>query len=101
MAFGHSVLLIGDVASLATGPACDPRQVHQGPGGDHVHWEGILRVQSFEKGNVAQPVAKFPTRLSAGEMAKVNRMEMWEGRKTAWRTYSEMCWYNSLRPVGY
>lgn len=81
MAFGHSVLLIRDSASLATGPARDPRQVHQGPCGDHVHWAGILRVQSFEKGNVAQPVAKFPTSLSAGEMAKVNRREMRERQK--------------------
>lgn len=81
MAFGYSVLLIGASASLATGPACDPRQVHQGPCGDHVHWAGILRVQSSEKGNGAQPVAKFPTSLSAGEMAKVNRRELWERQK--------------------
>lgn len=37
---------------------------------DHMHWKGILGVWSFEKGNVAQPAAKLPTRFSPGEMAK-------------------------------
>lgn len=60
MASGHSVLLIGALASLATGPACDPRQAHQGPCGDHVPWEGILRVQSFEKGNGGAASGQVP-----------------------------------------
>ena len=51
-----------------------------GPACDHMPWKGILRVWSFEKGNPAQPGAKFPTRLSAEETKNVK--QKWNMEKT-------------------
>lgn len=90
MVSGHP-LLVRDSASLATGicvwPKADPWCTRR----------EILWVQRFVKGNVAQLVAKFPARLSAGGTEKVN--QKWEvgERETAQDELVKLrCFYCSL-----
>lgn len=65
MASGHPPL-VRDSASLST-------RIRVTQGRSMVHQREILWVQRFVKGNLAQLVAKFPARLSAGETEKVNQ----------------------------